>query len=139
MMFVLKYGSSSMLFMAQTILLPIGNLVFALPIMPQATALHVSDVLGLIVIMFGLIMYKFMDDGDHEDEPRGDSLSLEQLGITPWLQDMMQHLREPLVENGTTPWFQDLVRQLREPQQSGPWFQDVIQHLREPLIQCGDV
>src|SRR5437588_766569 len=36
MMFVLKYGSCSILFMAQTILVPIGNLTFSLPFMPQA-------------------------------------------------------------------------------------------------------
>ena len=95
MMFVLKYGSTSKLFMAQTILVPIGNLAFALPIMPQQTSLHVSDLLGLGVIMGGLALYRFMEGVDEEEEQEEDDAPGD--GTTPWFQEMMQQLREPLI------------------------------------------
>jgi hypothetical protein len=42
-------------------MVPIGNLAFALPFMPQMTTFHVSDLLGLGVIMSGLVLYRFAD------------------------------------------------------------------------------
>lgn len=61
MMYILKFGSASLLYLALTAMVPIGNLAFALPIMPQETKFHVSDLLGLGVIMMGLTLYRFAD------------------------------------------------------------------------------
>ena len=86
---------------------PIGNLVFALPFMPQSTDIHFSDLLGLAVIVLGLILYRFMDGAKTEQE------------------------EEPPASN-TTPWFQDLIEQLG----GEPLLSDTVQQqLREPLLQ----
>jgi drug/metabolite transporter (DMT)-like permease len=61
MMYILKFGSASLLYLALTAMVPIGNLAFALPFMPQMTTFHVSDLLGLGVIMSGLVLYRFAD------------------------------------------------------------------------------
>ena len=57
--YVLKYGSANVLFMASTVMVPIGNLAFALPFMPGSTPLKDSDIAGLLVILLGLVTYRF--------------------------------------------------------------------------------
>jgi hypothetical protein len=59
LVFVLKFGSANVLFMAATIMVPIGNLAFALPFIPGSMPLHDSDIAGLIVILLGLVTYRF--------------------------------------------------------------------------------
>lgn len=59
LVFVLKFGSANVLFMAATIMVPIGNLAFALPFMPGSMPLHDSDIAGLMVILLGLVTYRF--------------------------------------------------------------------------------
>lgn len=61
MMYTLKYGSASLLYVALTVMVPIGNFAFALPFMPQRATVRVSDLLGLGVIMSGLVLYRFAD------------------------------------------------------------------------------
>ena len=61
MVLMLKYGSTSILYLAMTVMVPIGNLAFALPFMPEPSKLHLTDVIGLIVIMTGLSLYRFGD------------------------------------------------------------------------------
>lgn len=83
MMLVLKYSGSSsvLLFLALTAIVPIGNLVFALPIMPlqSRTVVQNSDLAGLILILAGLILYRFSDpeeisstveENDEKDQER---------------------------------------------------------------------
>mmetsp|Transcript_7888 Transcript_7888/g.17119 ORF Transcript_7888/g.17119 Transcript_7888/m.17119 type:complete len:640 (-) Transcript_7888:89-2008(-) len=57
--YILKFGSANVLFMASTVMVPIGNLAFAMPFMPGSTPLKDSDVAGLMVILFGLVTYRF--------------------------------------------------------------------------------
>lgn len=57
--YILKFGSANVLFMASTVMVPIGNLAFALPFMPGSTPLKDSDIAGLMVILFGLVTYRF--------------------------------------------------------------------------------
>ena len=56
--FILKYGSANILWLAMTVMVPLGNLAFALPFMPQHTSITVFDLTGLIVIMTGLLGYR---------------------------------------------------------------------------------
>merc|ERR1711865_419435 len=56
--FILKYGSANILWLAMTVMVPLGNLAFALPFMPGATGVTVFDIAGLVVIMAGLIGYR---------------------------------------------------------------------------------
>ena len=47
-----------MLYLASTVLVPISNVMFALPCMPQHQPVHTTDVWGLLVIMLGLTLYR---------------------------------------------------------------------------------
>eukprot|EP00815_Leptocylindrus_aporus_P004513 CAMPEP_0116068238 /NCGR_PEP_ID=MMETSP0322-20121206/11536_1 /TAXON_ID=163516 /ORGANISM="Leptocylindrus danicus var. apora, Strain B651" /LENGTH=475 /DNA_ID=CAMNT_0003555299 /DNA_START=175 /DNA_END=1599 /DNA_ORIENTATION=+ len=59
MILILKFGSTNILTLAMTVMVPIGNLAFSLPFMPEATAMHATDIIGLGVIMAGLTWYRF--------------------------------------------------------------------------------
>lgn len=126
MLCVLKYGSTSALFMAQTILVPAGNLAFSSPLFQHNSPLYTSDLLGLVVILSGLILYRFWG----EEEPPSDEQSQ---GTSPWVQQLIQ-------VQGQTPssWYLDMVEHLRtQIQQTGntPWLNDLLLHMREPLLQ----
>lgn len=56
---VSRFGSANVLVMASTVMVPIGNIVFALPFMPGSTPLKDSDIGGLGVILTGLVMFRF--------------------------------------------------------------------------------
>jgi hypothetical protein len=56
---ILKYGSSNILWLAMTIIVPMANFSFALPFMPSPQPLTVWNDIGLVVIMLGLIIYRF--------------------------------------------------------------------------------
>eukprot|EP01041_Mallomonas_annulata_P000990 gene990-1938_t len=56
---VLKHGSANILWMASTVIVPLSNVAFSLKIMPGHRPLHTVDLLGLGVIMFGLVVYRF--------------------------------------------------------------------------------
>ncbi|KAJ1630840.1 hypothetical protein T492DRAFT_75193 [Pavlovales sp. CCMP2436] len=58
---MLKYGSANLLYLAMTLLVPLGNVAFALPFMPNAQPLTVVNLIGLMVIMAGLFAYRFLD------------------------------------------------------------------------------
>eukprot|EP00633_Aureoumbra_lagunensis_P002653 CAMPEP_0197300146 /NCGR_PEP_ID=MMETSP0890-20130614/47716_1 /TAXON_ID=44058 ORGANISM="Aureoumbra lagunensis, Strain CCMP1510" /NCGR_SAMPLE_ID=MMETSP0890 /ASSEMBLY_ACC=CAM_ASM_000533 /LENGTH=484 /DNA_ID=CAMNT_0042778825 /DNA_START=571 /DNA_END=2025 /DNA_ORIENTATION=- len=55
---ILKLGSSALLYLGSTVLVPVSNGMFALPFIPGNKPLHLADVLGLFVIMLGLILYR---------------------------------------------------------------------------------
>ena len=57
----IRFGSANVLFMASTVMVPISNLAFALPFMPGSTPLRDSDIAGLMVILLGLVTYRFGD------------------------------------------------------------------------------
>ncbi len=56
---VLKYGSANVLFLASTVMLPIGNVVFSLKFMPCHQNMKSTDMLGLFCILLGLFLYRF--------------------------------------------------------------------------------
>jgi len=56
---ILKYGSSNILWLAMTILVPLANFAFVLPFMPEPTKLTPFNYVGLVVIMVGLVIYRF--------------------------------------------------------------------------------
>ncbi|PRP72790.1 Drug/Metabolite Transporter (DMT) Superfamily [Planoprotostelium fungivorum] len=55
---ILKYGSANLLWLAMTIIVPLSNVTFALPI-PGHVDFKFSDVVGLVVIMIGLVVFRF--------------------------------------------------------------------------------
>lgn len=56
---ILKHGSANLMFLALTLMVPISNLAFSMPFMPQRSIIHAADVIGLITIMAGLVFYRF--------------------------------------------------------------------------------
>jgi len=56
---ILKYGSSNELWLALTIMVPVVNVAFSLKFMPGHQPLKQTDIIGLIVIMLGLVTYRF--------------------------------------------------------------------------------
>lgn len=57
---ILKYGSSNILWLAMTIIVPLSFLIFSLgAIFPYPTKLNVEDIIGLVIIMIGLVIYRF--------------------------------------------------------------------------------
>lgn len=56
---IIKFGSASLLFMALTIMVPLGNIAFTLDFVPGHSPLEVTDIIGLVVICTGLGCYRF--------------------------------------------------------------------------------
>jgi drug/metabolite transporter (DMT)-like permease len=56
---ILKYGSANILWLAMTIMVPLGSMAFALPFVPEHRPPKLTDVLGLLVILGGLVLYRF--------------------------------------------------------------------------------
>lgn len=56
---ILKYGSSNLLWLAMTIMVPLGNVAFSLKFVPGNSPLAPTDIAGLVVIMVGLVVYRF--------------------------------------------------------------------------------
>ncbi|KAI9917053.1 hypothetical protein PsorP6_017202 [Peronosclerospora sorghi] len=59
---ILKFGSANILWLAMTIMVPLGNVAFTFPFMPEHQPLHSKDIAGLLFIMLGLFMYRFLED-----------------------------------------------------------------------------
>jgi drug/metabolite transporter (DMT)-like permease len=56
---LIKYGSSNLLWMALTLMVPLGNVAFTLPFVPEHQALEPTDIIGLVLICLGLGCYRF--------------------------------------------------------------------------------
>jgi len=56
---ILKYGNANLLYLALTLMVPLGNVAFTLPFIPGRTSLQVTDIIGLVVICGGLGIYRF--------------------------------------------------------------------------------
>eukprot|EP01038_Epipyxis_sp_PR26KG_P015628 gene15628-21124_t len=56
---IIKYGSANLLYLALTLMVPLGNVAFTLPFVPENSPLRITDIIGLIVICGGLGCYRF--------------------------------------------------------------------------------
>jgi drug/metabolite transporter (DMT)-like permease len=56
---ILKHGSANTLWLALTVMVPLGNIAFTLPFVPGNRPLELTDIIGLVVIMVGLCSYRF--------------------------------------------------------------------------------
>lgn len=55
---VIQHGSTTLLFVALTLVVPLAHLSFALPMMPTTAAImHASDIVGLLIIVIGFVLY----------------------------------------------------------------------------------
>jgi hypothetical protein len=58
---ILKFGSSNVLWLAMTVMVPLGNAAFYIPGIPGHTNPSPFDLAGLLLIMFGLLLYRFAE------------------------------------------------------------------------------
>ncbi len=56
---LIKYGSSNLLWLALTLMVPLGNVTFTLPFVPEHSVLRATDIVGLVLICGGLGTYRF--------------------------------------------------------------------------------
>eukprot|EP01119_Soliformovum_irregulare_P002566 TRINITY_DN12810_c0_g1_i1.p1 TRINITY_DN12810_c0_g1~~TRINITY_DN12810_c0_g1_i1.p1 ORF type:complete len:393 (-),score=95.34 TRINITY_DN12810_c0_g1_i1:103-1281(-) len=56
---ILKYGSANLLWLAMTIMVPLAVGAFALPFLPDPQTFDVYNGIGLVIIMSGLVIYRF--------------------------------------------------------------------------------
>jgi uncharacterized membrane protein len=56
---ILKIGSSNILYLSSTAIVPLCNVVFSLKFIPGNQPLRTWDIIGLVVIMTGLVIYRF--------------------------------------------------------------------------------
>ncbi|KAJ1433809.1 hypothetical protein B484DRAFT_447043 [Ochromonadaceae sp. CCMP2298] len=56
---ILKYGSANILWLASTMIVPLSNVVFSLKFIPGSKPMGPMDLVGLVVIMLGLVVYRF--------------------------------------------------------------------------------
>lgn len=56
---ILKYGSSNLLWLAMTLMVPMSSVAFTFNFMPNHKSLAPTDLAGLIVILAGLCVYRF--------------------------------------------------------------------------------
>jgi len=59
--YLLKYGGSNILWLSITATVPLVNVVFTIPGVPDGQAAHWENWVGLVLIMGGLITYRFWD------------------------------------------------------------------------------
>ena len=59
MIVILKHGSANILWLAMTVIVPLSNVAFSLQFVPNHQPMKTMDVVGLVVIMFGLLVYRF--------------------------------------------------------------------------------
>ncbi len=50
-----RYGSSNILWLAMTVMVPLTNFAFVLKFMPNRQKITWEDVVGLLIIMVGLL------------------------------------------------------------------------------------
>ena len=46
---ILKYGGANIFYMAMTLMVPLGNITFTLPFIPESQTLASTDIIGLVV------------------------------------------------------------------------------------------
>ena len=59
MVIILKKGSANILWMASTVIVPLSNVAFSLDFIPNHQPMKPMDIVGLVIIMSGLVVYRF--------------------------------------------------------------------------------
>jgi hypothetical protein len=59
MVVILKKGSANILWLASTVIVPLSNVAFSLNFIPNHQPMKPMDIVGLVIIMSGLVVYRF--------------------------------------------------------------------------------
>jgi hypothetical protein len=81
LLMVIKFGSASLLYISSALILPLANISFTMPwIMDEfpdsfkkySSSLSVYDIVGLVVILVGLVLYRLMPESDEGGDEKAD-------------------------------------------------------------------
>lgn len=118
MILVLKYGSASLLYLGLTVMVPLGHLVFSVH---SSSETDMADITGLIVLVSGLILFRFgHDEGSTEEEERSTT------GYTRGVDTPDESL-----DDGSSP--------LLAPDRHVHDKNGFLEFLREPFMMIGDI
>jgi len=113
MLFVLKYGSCGLMYLGLTLVVPLGHLAF--DIHSSFAELRAYDIAGLVILVAGLVLYRFGHDGNEstigsefattsdETHPyeqivdRGDGPANDSEGLNHDREGFLEFLREPFM------------------------------------------
>ena len=127
---LLKYGSSSLLYLALTVMVPLSHLIFATH---APATIRIEDVIGLLVLLIGLLLYRFGNDDDYEEEEVEEDTG----GLSP-----------PSTDNGAVGEGDTLLDESTSPNNQNNNHNNSHRHinkggyyqfLREPFLLQGDV
>jgi hypothetical protein len=62
---ILKYGSSNILWLSMTTTVPMANFAFSLDFVPNHTPITLNNVISLLLIMIGLVVYRLWNSISH--------------------------------------------------------------------------
>jgi hypothetical protein len=74
---ILKFGSATLMFVASAVVIPLANICFTFKFImgDYATPLRVTDIVGLVVILLGLGLYRSVrGGGDEAEKGEGDAM-----------------------------------------------------------------
>jgi len=90
---ILKYGSANIMYLGSTALVPLTNAAFAMPWIPGHKPVHKADVVGLLIIMAGIFLYRFVGS----EKPSGPPPAQRRKALYVGLNSIAESL-EPIIE-----------------------------------------
>jgi len=145
MMLVLKYGSASLLYLGLTLVVPLGHLIFSIH---SPAMVHTSDVLGLVILLAGLVLYRFGHSNETTNSSNNDADDNSMVGAYHRLGDDEDD-EEPLrIDDPTITLVDDRREAIRDgeaPQHghhtraSTTDSEGFLEFLREPFLMVGDI
>eukprot|EP00029_Vermamoeba_vermiformis_P012180 TRINITY_DN699_c0_g1_i1.p1 TRINITY_DN699_c0_g1~~TRINITY_DN699_c0_g1_i1.p1 ORF type:complete len:395 (+),score=118.67 TRINITY_DN699_c0_g1_i1:38-1222(+) len=70
LLLVIKYGSAALFYVASAVMLPLADICFTFEFImgKDATPLSLYDIIGLVLILAGLILYRFLPESKPQDK-----------------------------------------------------------------------
>jgi drug/metabolite transporter (DMT)-like permease len=126
---LIKYGSANILFLCLTITVPLSAVFFTLPFLPNPKEFSKWDVVGLIVLLIGLIIYRFFNMLLKKNSKDGTD---EEGSIDSATQGQVQSTGN--INSDYAPPLQSKSEQIYQPQQqSTPYYGDVNVNVEDPF------
>ncbi len=122
MILVLKYGSASLLYLGLTLMVPLGHLAFSLH---SASQTNMADITGLIVLVAGLILFRFGHDEFDDEAESGPNNSYSPIVATGGDGDSL------IRNDSSRPYISNIVL--------GDDKKGFLEFLREPFMLIGDI
>ena len=140
MLFVLKYGSCDLMYLGLTLVVPLGHLAFSFH--SSFSELRFYDIVGLVVVVSGLIMYRFghvrkeqqqqqqqMEEGNHDTNHNGQYHMYEAIDGEE---------ENEIVSGNNSSNFSSYLNN-RQTNQNNNDKEGFLEFLREPFMLSGDI